>query len=76
MKLFIPVAAITLTIPLLTPLAAIATQATGRVSNGYYWLLTDAGQWQCRSINTGQIQRYKLCTDAGAVKPQRGQFLR
>ena len=58
------------------PNPASATQATGRVANGYYWLLTDAGQWQCRSDKTGQIHEHKVCTNAGAVKPKKGQFLR
>lgn len=63
-------------LPLLLPTAAHATQATGRVANGFYWLLTDAGQWHCKSTSTGKIQRHQLCINAGAVKPKAGQFLR
>lgn len=60
----------------LFPAVALATRATGRVSNGYYWLLTDNNRWQCRSTTDGRIQKHQKCRDAGAVKPKPGQFLR
>jgi hypothetical protein len=49
---------------------ALATKAVGKVSHGYYWLLTDNDRWQCRSTFDSHIQPYKKCIEAGAIKPQ------
>lgn len=49
---------------------ALATKAVGASSNGYYWLLTDNGRWQCRSTSDPRIQPHKKCIEAGAIKPQ------
>ncbi len=57
---------------LMLPTPALATRAKGDPSNGYYWLLDDAGRWQCRSLSSGKIQPHQKCIDAGAVKPNAG----
>lgn len=60
--------AIALSLAITAP--ALATRATGEPRNGYYWLLTDNGRWQCRSVSDRRIQRNQRCIDAGAVKPR------
>lgn len=59
---------------LLTPSTALATKAMGEISNDFYWLLTDKDQWHCRAVGEPEIQRHQLCINAGAVKPQEGEF--
>jgi hypothetical protein len=66
-RLFLPLALV-LAMGAIAP--ALATRATGQPRNGYYWLLDDAGRWQCRAVNNRRIQPHKKCIDAGAVKPK------
>jgi hypothetical protein len=68
MKFLVIPLALVLTLATMAP--ALATVATGEPSNGYYWLLDDAGRWQCRSVADNKIQPHQKCIDAGAVKPK------
>jgi hypothetical protein len=68
-RLALVLVAIAVSFSLMLPTPALATRAKGEPSNGYYWLLDDAGRWQCRSLSSGKIQPHQKCIDAGAVKP-------
>jgi hypothetical protein len=71
LKVLLLCVALTLTCILgLATQPTLATQAVGKSSHGYYWLLTDNGRWQCRSISDSRIQPHKKCIEAGAVKPK------
>lgn len=70
-RLALVLSVILMMLVLVLPTPALATRAKGEPSNGYYWLLDDAGRWQCRPLSSGKIQPHQKCIDAGAVKPNR-----